>query len=454
MDKRAELPSYAKIVLGAYKEAGFEAYVVGGAARDIIMGKEPHDYDVATNAMPDEGLELLEKLNIKTVDTSKKHGTIVAIVEGEQVEITTYRVDGDYEDLRHPVNVTLTRNVEEDVWRRDFTMNAIYLDENGEVKDITGGVSDIENGIIRTCGEPQKRFGEDALRILRALRFSAVLGFKIDEETSKCIFEMKDLLKKISGERIRVELGKLLLGKNAASVIREYLEVLSVFVPELIRMKDFDQKSRYHDKDLLEHTLAVLEGVRECGDANLAFAALLHDVGKPDVFKIDEFGYGHMKLHHIESCKIAKRFLDDYKFSNDDKEEISELIYNHDTFPESKATVKKYMSRYSLEFLRKLAILQRADIRAHSDFGKTREALLDQREKTIEQIVADNECFKIKDLQVNGNDLIDIGVPKGREVGNVLNEIFNLVIEGELDNEKETILAFVKETVLARYGNE
>ena len=437
-------PSYTEKILSVYSKAGYKAYVVGGAARDIIMGKTPHDYDVATDASPDEGLSLLASENIKTIDTSKRHGTIVAIVEGEQVEITTFRVDGDYEDNRHPTEVRLTRNIEEDVARRDFTMNAIYIDRDGKPTDLFGGLEDIENKTIRAVGDPRKRFEEDALRILRALRFSASLGFAIEKETSDAIFELKDLLNNISCERINDEMCKLIVGRYASSVIRDYLEVFSLFIPELLRMRGFDQHSRYHDKDLLEHTLCVLDGLPEDKDANLGLAALLHDTGKPDVFVMDEDGYGHMKKHNLKSLDIADAFLTKYKFSNADKKEIEDLILLHDTFPEKKPTLRKYMSEYSEDFLKKLTSLQRADIMAHSAFGKERLKLLDDRARRVAEIIASNDCFRKKDLMINGRDIMDLGVKEGREVGKILEQVFDKVLEGELPNEKEQLLLYAK----------
>lgn len=437
-------PSYTEKILSIYHDAGFNAYVVGGAARDIIMGKIPHDYDVATDALPDEGLALLGANGIRTIDTSKRHGTIVAIVEGEQVEVTTFRVDGDYEDNRHPTEVRLTRDIKEDVARRDFTMNAIYIDREGKYTDLFGGIEDIKNKVIRTVGDPKMRFEEDALRILRALRFSAVLGFSIEEETSRTIFELKDLLMNISFERINEELCKLIVGKHASGVIRDYLEVFSLFIPELLRMRGFDQHSRYHDKDLLEHTLCVLDGLPEDRDSNLGLAALLHDTGKPDVFVMDEDGYGHMKKHNLESVKIASRFLEKYKFSNADRKEIEDLVLLHDTFPEKKPSLRRYMSEYSMEFLNRLSALQRADIMAHSDFGKQRIRLLEERDRKIREIIENNECFKIRDLKINGNDIMAMGVGEGREVGRILRLVFEKVLDGELQNDRDELLLYAR----------
>ena len=231
------LPSYITDILSLYGQNGFKAYVVGGAARDIIMGKKPHDYDIATDATPDEGIDLLSAHGIKTVDLAKRHGTVVAVLDDNNIEITTFRVEGTYEDHRHPSSVLLTRNIEDDVKRCDFTMNAVYIDENGEFVDLFGGMKDIEDGVIRAVGDPSMRFEEDALRILRALRFSAVLGFTIEEKTSEALLLKKDLLRDISPERITEELKKTVTGLYAPDVIRRYIDVFSVIIPELKRME-------------------------------------------------------------------------------------------------------------------------------------------------------------------------------------------------------------------------
>lgn len=439
-------PSYVEKVLDLYEENGYKAFVVGGAARDIIMGKPPHDYDIATDADPDEGLAIFKTKDIKTIDTSARHGTIIAVVEGEQVEITTFRVDGDYNDNRHPDSVILTRDINEDVSRRDFTMNAIYIGKDLKPVDKFGGVDDISKKLIRAVGDPKKRFEEDALRILRALRFSSVLGFKIEESLKNAIFDCKELLHNISVERIREELYKIVTGKNATTVIRDYLEVFSLFVPELLRMRGFDQHSRYHDKDLLEHTLSVLDLV-EPKEGNLCLAALLHDVGKPDVFVMDDEGYGHMKMHNIKSREITDDFLNRFKFSNADKKEISDLVFLHDVFPESKASVRKYLSKYTLDFMKKLASLQKADILSHSEYGKRRITLLEDREKIIEEIIANDECFNMKDLKIGGRDLIDMGIPEGPDVGRIMKDVFAKVLEGEIKNDRNELLLYVKSLI-------
>lgn len=444
MNQRYQLPDTIKKILKIYNEAGFEAYVVGGAARDVLLGIIPHDYDIASSASPDEGLEILEKANIHTIDTSKKHGTIIAIIDGEQIEVTTYRVDGEYSDSRHPDQVVFTRSIEEDVVRRDFTMNAIYLDSMGQIVDLLGGEADIKSRTIRACGEAGKRFTEDALRILRAIRFSATYGFEIEESTKKAIFEKSYLLKDISKERIATELLKLLTGKFASKVVREYLDVLGIFIPELIVMRGFDQKSKYHDLDLLEHTLGVLDGISSKTE-ELCVAALLHDVGKPVVFKVDEEGFGHMKQHNIESVKIASKFLDEYKFSNSFKKKVLDLIYMHDIFPTTRGSIRKYIAEYSVEFFDELRVLQKADICAHSEYGRRRLVILEERDRIIEELLESNDCLSMKDLAIGGNDLIGLGIPKGPEVGKVLKDVFDKVLEGELPNTREKLIEYIVE---------
>ena len=442
--RRSEIfPDYVTKILRLYDGSGFKAYVVGGAARDIIMGQMPHDYDVASDSSPEEGIALLNAAGIKTIDTSKKHGTIVANIDGKNIEITTFRVEGTYEDHRHPSSVQLTRNIEEDVSRRDFTMNSIYIGYDGEPVDLYGGVKDIEDKVIRAVGDPVERFTEDALRILRALRFSATLGFAIEENTSGAIFKTMDLLKEISEERIAEEFRKLIIGSNASSVIREYLDIFGIFIPEIVRMRNFDQKSSYHDMDLLEHTLSVLDLIEQ-KDTDLCIAALLHDIGKPDVFRIDEQGFGHMKLHHIESKRITEVFLDKYKFSNDEKKDILDLVYLHDVFPKTRPSVRRYLSEYSPEFMQRLAILQKADILSHSAKGKARMVLLEDRQKLIEEIIRDNDCLKMKDLQIGGRDLMDLGVNEGKRIGDILKDVFDKVLEGELPNKRDELILYVR----------
>jgi len=437
------LPSYITDILSLYGQNGFKAYVVGGAARDIIMGKKPHDYDIATDATPDEGTELLSAHGIKTVDLAKRHGTLVAVLDDNNIEITTFRVEGKYEDHRHPSSVLLTRNIEDDVKRRDFTMNAVYIDENGEFVDLFGGMKDIEDGVIRAVGDPSMRFEEDALRILRALRFSAVLGFTIEEKTSEALLLKKDLLRDISPERITEELKKTVTGRYSPDVIRRYIDVFSVIIPELKRMEGFDQHSSYHDRDLLEHTLSVLS-LLENREPDLCLAALLHDIGKPDVFVLDDMGFGHMKKHQEVSYRIALNFLEKYRFPNDEKKEIGDLVRLHDAFPETRSAVRRYLSEYSPEFMKKLSDLQRADIMSHSEKGRKRMDLLKIREDLTEEILRDNDCIKIKDLKISGDDIIGLGEKEGKKVGLILNDVFEKVIEGELKNDREELLLYVK----------
>ena len=251
------------------------------------------------------------------------------------------------------------------------------------------------------------------------------------------------ILKEISKERIASELLKLLTGKYAAKVVREYLDVLGIFIPELIVMRGFDQKSRYHDRDLLEHTLGVLDGISSKTE-ELCVAALLHDVGKPVVFKVDEDGFGHMKQHNIESVRIASKFLDEYKFSNNFKKKVLDLIYMHDIFPTTRGSIRKYLAEYSLEFFDELRVLQKADICAHSEYGRMRLVILEERDRIIEELIESNDCFSMKDLAIGGNDLIALGIPKGPEVGRVLKEVFDKVLEGELPNSREELIKFVE----------
>lgn len=330
------IPDYCRKVMQVITSSGYEVYVVGGAVRDIIMGKEPGDYDLATSATPEELIAVFSNNNIKYISSYASHGTVLAVVEGRSLEITAFRIDGEYSDVRRPDEVLFTRSIKEDVARRDFTMNSLYLDEKGEVKDVFGGIQDIQSRVIRAVGNPDKRFSEDALRILRTLRFSSVLGFEIDKATSEGMRHNAVLLSRISGERKQVEMNGILTGEYAVNTIRENIDILSVIIPELQQLKGFDQKSQYHDSDCLEHTLRVLGRIpldsKNKRNVVLAYAALLHDIAKPQVFVLDAKGSGHMKGHPEAGARIASRVADELKFSAEMKSTVCELVRKHDSF--------------------------------------------------------------------------------------------------------------------------
>ena len=326
--------------------AGYEAYVVGGCVRDAIMQNEINDFDITTSATPDE-MKVVFK-DERTFDTGIKHGTITLYYNRENVEITTYRVDGEYDDNRHPKSVEFTKRLENDLKRRDFTMNAIvYNDKEGFI-DMFSGIEDIKNKVIRAIGDPKKRFEEDALRILRAIRFSSVLGFTIEESTKRAMIECKSLLHNVSGERIAVEINKFLLGKNVKNAILENYEILGEIIPEIYKMQGFDQQTRWHIYDVLTHTAGAVENIPPV--VHLRLAAFLHDTGKVHTFTVDEKGAGHFYGHNEKSAEIAHSYLTKYKYDNFTKDRVTRLVKVHDTpIEEDRIVIKRRLNRMGNE---------------------------------------------------------------------------------------------------------
>ena len=453
------IPQYVLDILALTERSGYEAYVVGGAVRDIALGLPAHDFDVASSAFPDEMISVLSSAGIRYVDMASRHGTVTAVMPEGNVEITTFRVDGTYSDLRRPDEVSFTRSIEDDVRRRDFTINAMYLSQDGKIVDITGGMADLERGIIRAVGDPEVRFTEDALRILRGLRFAAKYEFEIEEQTFAAMEKLAPNLKAVSGERIAEELKGLICAPGASDVIRKSYRILGVILPELIVCHGFEQHSGYHDRDVFEHTLAVLDGIPfgddlpegaiPARDAELAAAAILHDLGKPECFTMDEYGIGHMKGHPEISRRIAVRVLKELKCSREFTDNVTELVMLHDTFIQpDRYCVHKFLSEHPHPLLKKLVVLQRADILAHSKRGQDRLGRLEALVKIAGELVSEGAVFSVKDLAVSGADLIAAGVPEGPEVGHVLSEVFDAYMRGKAVNTRESLLSYVSEHIL------
>lgn len=446
------IPEYVGNILRLIEKDGFQAYVAGGAVRDIVLGTVPHDYDVATSAKPEETINVFKKAGINFYDNAAKHGTVTAVTDEGEVEVTTFREDGSYSDLRRPDEVVFKTTIEEDVRRRDFTINAMYMDADGSIHDPVGGQEDCKKQLIRTVGDPVARFEEDALRILRGVRFCSRLGFEIEAETLLAMETHSEELKKISGERIASELIGIVTGKYAPQAIRTGWKVLSVIIPEIAICRGFDQKSEYHDRDVLEHTLDVLseipyiEGLGR--DTELAMAALFHDLGKPECFKIDEDGIGHMKGHPQVSMAIAERVLTDLKCSKQFINNVCMLVKLHDTYLKpDRIRVHKFMCEYPADILNKLKILQRADILAHSPLGLGRINRLEELNAISENLIASGAVFDIKDLEIDGKDIISLGVKEGPEVGAVLMQVFNSYLEEKCPNSKDLLIIEAKKLI-------
>ena len=449
------IPDYVKKLLNLIGSSGHKAFVAGGAVRDIVLGNKPHDYDVATSAKPADIIMLFKNAGINYFDNAARHGTVTAVTEEGNIEVTTFREDGSYSDLRRPDEVIFKSTIEDDVRRRDFTINAMYMDGEGLIHDPVYGIEDCRKRLIRAVGNAGERFNEDALRILRAVRFCSRLGFNIEPETLRAMEEHAGELKQISGERIAAELTGIVTGRYAPHAIRTCWKIMSVIIPEIGACRGFDQRSKYHDRDVLEHTLDVLGHIPyvegEGRDSELAMAALFHDLGKPACFRFDEYGVGHMKGHPKVSEEIALRVLNELKCPKQFITNVSLLIRLHDTYiyPD-RIQVHKFMSMYPEEILNKLKVLQRADILAHSPLGQNRIRRLEELNVISEELKASGAVFSIKDLAIDGRDIISLGVKEGPVIGEILEEIFNRYLEEKCVNTKESLTNEAKKLLFKR----
>ncbi len=431
----------AQFAMMRLQEHGFQAYAVGGCVRDSLLGRTPNDWDLTTNALPHETAACFADHRI--IDTGMKHGTIAVLHEGELLEITTYRLDGDYEDNRHPVSVTFSKDLCDDLSRRDFTVNAMAYHPESGVVDCFGGQEDLKNHIIRCVGNPQTRFEEDGLRILRAIRFASVLEFSLEQKTADAVHECKHLLKNIASERIREEFCKLLCGKHAVSILREFSDVIAVFLPELAPSFGFDQKSKYHCYDVWEHTLHALEENTD-GDLIVRLGILFHDVGKPDCFTEDERG-GHFPGHAERSVEMTNEALHRLRFDNNTRELVQKLVKYHDVplIPEEKH-VKRALLRFGEAGLVSLLEIQRCDRLAHHPNYVELPHYHKQIPQIVKKIFDENACLSLKSLAVKGDDLISLGYKPGKEIGQQLQTLLDAVIDGALPNDKDTLLSFAR----------
>lgn len=436
------IPQAPKRALNILNENGYEAYVVGGCVRDSLLGDSPKDWDITTNALPEETEKCF--IGYKIIETGLKHGTITVMIDKEPLEITTYRIDGEYLDNRRPESVEFTSDIKEDLSRRDFTVNAMAYGLNDNFIDYFQGQEDLNRKIIRCVGDADKRFNEDALRILRALRFASVLDFTIDEETSKSIFRNKMLLKNIASERIIVEFNKLLCGKNAEFILNKYRDVIAVFIPEIKPMFDFDQKNPHHIYDVWKHTVKSVVSVPP--NAVQRLAMLFHDIAKPACYHVDDNGVGHFYGHPIKSSQMTKDILKRLKYDNQTINTVKELVFFHDyRAVATNKSVKKLLNKSGEYIFSLLSDIQRADALAQNPI-ELQEKLnrIDAVEVTAKKIISSGLCFQIKDLALNGKDLINLGVPQGKRVGEVLEMLLKKVIEEKCENTKEDLTKQVK----------
>lgn len=430
------LPEKVKFIIETLQENGYEAYAVGGCVRDSILGRIPDDWDITTSALPEE----TKTLFARTFDTGIEHGTITVLLDKDAFEVTTYRVDGKYEDCRHPSQVTFTRNLREDLLRRDFTINAMAYNDNEGLVDIFGGMKDLEHKMIRCVGNATARFTEDALRILRAVRFAAQLGFSIEEETQEGIRSLAKNLSNISAERIQVELIKMLTSKQPTMLRSAYeLGITQVILPEFDEMMRTEQETPHHQYSVGEHTLKAMECVRN--DKVLRFAMLLHDVAKPKMKTMDEHGVAHFKKHDIEGAELARTIMRRLKFDNDTMNKVVKLVQYHDyRMPAKAQNVRKAISKIGEELFPLYMEVRMADTLAQSDYLRE-EKLENLREiqACYEEIMEKKECVSLKTLALTGSDLIADGMKPGKEIGEVLNRMLEYVLEHPEYNTKEKL---------------
>lgn len=436
------IPKNVKYILDVLYNRGFEAFVVGGCVRDTLLHKIPHDWDICTNAKPLEIKNCFE--NFTTFDSGLKHGTISVVYKKEVYEITTYRIDGDYEDNRHPNCVTFTDSVEMDLSRRDFTINAMAYNEKSGLIDPFYGQADLSNRKIRCVRSADKRFCEDALRLIRALRFASTYGFEIESETAKSIHRNKNLLNNIAVERINVEFIKLICGCGAEKILNDFREVIAVFIPELISEFDFNQNNRHHNRDLWHHTTHSIISVE--ADEVLRMVMLLHDIGKPKCQTTGKNGESHFIGHPAVSADMSRVILRRMKFSSDFIDECVCLIRYHDNrYSGSPKQLKRLLAKIGESRLKKLIKIFRADITAQSDYHKQEKLeLVDLAEKDLSDILEKGQCFSLRQLKVNGSDMMNIGIKDGRKIGDTLKKLLNMVIEDEIENDRYILLEMAK----------
>lgn len=431
-----QLPEDVKKIIEIIEKAGYEAYAVGGCVRDSLLLRNPNDWDITTSAKPEKVKELFKK----TIDTGIEHGTVTVMMHHVGYEVTTYRIDGEYEDARHPKNVTFTSNLIEDLKRRDFTINAMAYNDRSGIVDAFDGISDLEKGIIRAVGNPRERFDEDALRMMRAVRFSAQLGYSIEEDTKKAIQELSINLQKISAERIQVELVKL-VSSDHPEKMRDLYEtgITAVILPEFDKAMVTAQNNPHHCYTVGEHIIQSMAA--SDADKNIRLAMLYHDIGKPACLTTDEKGIDHFYGHPEVSGQICKASLRKLKFDNDTIHTVVQLVTHHDyqILPEKKY-VRRAMNRIGKDIFPLLLKVKQADLHAQSTYQREeKQEKLDEICALYKEIVQENECVDLKGLAVTGSDLIAWGMKPGRELGEMLSQLLAVVIDDPGKNQKEAL---------------
>ena len=429
-----EIPQKVEIIINILEKAGYEAYAVGGCVRDALLGRTPNDWDITTSAKPEQ----VKALFHRTVDTGIAHGTVTVLLEKEGFEVTTYRVDGEYEDGRHPKEVTFTACLEEDLKRRDFTINAMAYAPGQGLQDFFGGQADLAQGTIRAVGRAETRFHEDALRILRALRFASVLDFTLEAETHQAALACAPLLAAISPERVFSELGKLLCGKAAGRVLRTYPQVLGAVVPEILPMVGFDQRNAHHCYDVWTHTAVAVDHVPP--ELPLRLAMLFHDIGKPDTFSLGEDGQGHFYGHARRSVEQAEAILTRLRAPRQVRETVLLLVRYHDAvLEESPQRVRRWLHKLGPDRFFDLLAIQRGDAASLAPADCTRLEGFQRLEILAREVLSQAPCLTVRDLAVGGEDLLALGY-RGPAIGRALRALLDQVLSETVSNEKNALL--------------
>lgn len=435
-----EVPAPVYFIIQELEKCGHEAYMVGGCVRDSVLGRKPHDYDICTSATPDEILQAFPYEEI--IPTGLQHGTVTILINKEPFEVTTYRIDGDYSDNRRPDNVTFTKNLVEDLRRRDFTINAMAYNPKTGLIDPFNGMEDIKYKKIRCVGSAEDRFNEDALRILRAIRFEAQLGFAGLPETMFEIERQYERLKNISIERINSEFCKIVVSEQFCVELVLYPNVFSLFIPELKDLIGFQQNNPYHAYDVFDHTVHAIEKC-ESDDLVVRFAVFFHDFGKPHSYQDGEDGIRHFKGHGKVSAEITDSIMKRLRFDNETRNNVVELVYYHDaTFEVGNKYVKRWLNKIGEKQFRRLLEIRKADIKGQKpDYEESRIEKVNNIENILEEILQEQECFSLKDLAVNGNDVKQtMNLKEGKDIGYWLNEILKRVMDGELKNDRDDLI--------------
>ncbi len=443
-----EIPSGAKEIINRLQDEGYEAYVVGGCVRDCLLSRNPKDWDITTNCLPEDIIQHFQATH-KVIPTGLKHGTVTLIennscdTESIPYEVTTFRIDGEYEDNRHPNQVIWTSSLKEDLSRRDFTINAIAYNYEVGIVDYFGGLEDLENRIIKCVGKAEDRFNEDALRMIRAIRFSAQLNFKIDEDIDKALLKLSDSIKNVSIERIREEFNKIILSNSKQIKDLNYYGLLKHFIPEYHLCEGTRQNNPYHIFTVGDHILKSIDNIEK--DLTLKLAMFFHDIGKPECLTTDDKGIDHFYNHAEKSTIIAENVLKSMKYDNKTIEKVLVLIKHHDLEITHKKQIKKLLNKIGENNLRDLLKVKEADIKAQNlGFYMERHLQLKKAKADIDEIIIKKQCFTIKDLKINGRDLIELGISPGKEIGIVLNQLLELVLDDSDLNEKEKLIKIVR----------